>query len=100
MSNESETTRDQDHWNGEPTETAEPAQGTIDGFAEHTAWVQGGDALLARDLNGNGLIDSQGELFGTATAGFAALKALDSNNDNLINVTDATFGSLRDHCRQ
>ena len=28
-------------------------------------------------------------------AGFTALKALDSNNDNVINVTDAAFGSLR-----
>ena len=67
-----------------------------DGFAEKTAWVKGDDALLARDLNNNGKIDDISELFGTATTtGFAALKALDSNNDNLITSADATFTTLR-----
>jgi Ca2+-binding RTX toxin-like protein len=67
-----------------------------DGFAEKTAWVKGDDALLARDLNNNGKIDDISELFGNATTtGFAALKALDTNNDNLITSADTGFASLR-----
>jgi trimeric autotransporter adhesin len=67
-----------------------------DGFAEHTGWVGGDDGLLARDLNGNGKIDSQSELFGAATvSGFTALAALDSNGDGVINASDTGFGTLR-----
>ncbi|MCC6597672.1 MAG: hypothetical protein IT559_02655 [Alphaproteobacteria bacterium] len=35
-----------------------------DGFEQRTAWVTGGDGLLALDRNGNGIIDNQSELFG------------------------------------
>lgn len=67
-----------------------------DGFAEKTGWVKGDDAFLARDLNNNGKIDDISELFGNATTtGFAALKVLDTNNDNLITSTDTGFSSLR-----
>jgi Ca2+-binding RTX toxin-like protein len=67
-----------------------------DGFAEHTAWVSGNDGFLARDLNGNGLIDGQSELFGNATtSGFAALATLDSNADGVINASDTAFSTLR-----
>ena len=67
-----------------------------DGFAEKAGWVSGDDGLLARDLNGNGLIDNQGELFGNASlSGFAALAALDSNADGAINSLDADFTALR-----
>ena len=67
-----------------------------DGFAEHTAWVSGNDGFLARDLNGNGKIDGQSELFGNATtSGFAALATLDSNADGMITAADAGFGTLR-----
>jgi hypothetical protein len=67
-----------------------------DGFAERTAWVSGTDGFLARDLNGNGKIDGQSELFGNAsTSGFAALATLDSTADGMINASDTGFGTLR-----
>jgi Ca2+-binding RTX toxin-like protein len=67
-----------------------------DGFAERTAWVSGTDGFLARDLNGNGKIDGQSELFGNAsTSGFAALTTLDSTADGMINASDTGFGTLR-----
>jgi Ca2+-binding RTX toxin-like protein len=64
-----------------------------DGFAELTGWAAPDDALLVRDLNGNGQIDSGAELFGAntqrangtlATNGFEALRDLDANNDQVI----------------
>jgi hypothetical protein len=67
-------------------------------------WVGRGDALLARDLDGNGLIDDGRELFGSATLrpdgtrhghGYAALAALDDNGDGLVSAADAAFGQLR-----
>lgn len=75
-----------------------------DGFAERTGWVGAGDGLLVRDLDGNGLIDTGAELFGSETRlpdgsqaanGFEALKALDGNNDGKIDSDDAAFASLR-----
>lgn len=77
-----------------------------DGFAQRTAWVTGGDGLLCVDLNNNGLIDNQSELFGNnpniydgyqiaKTDGFLALKAYDSNNDNKITSADTQFSKLR-----
>jgi hypothetical protein len=70
------------------------ANGTI----ERTGWITGGDGLLMMDRNGNGLVDNQSELFGNNAQyadGFANLKSLDSNNDNLITNLDADFGGLR-----
>lgn len=75
-----------------------------DGFAERTGWVGAGDGFLVRDLDGNGLIDSGAELFGSETRladgtqaanGFEALKALDGNNDGQIDAKDAAFASLK-----
>jgi hypothetical protein len=69
-----------------------------DGFAERTAWVRGGDGLLALDQNNNGKIDNQSELFGDSAIfadGFAALKSLDSNNDNKITSADSQWSRLR-----
>jgi hypothetical protein len=61
-----------------------------------TVTVTPGDALLVRDLNGNGLIDNGSELFGTSTQdGFAVLRTLDSNGDGLITSADAVWGSLQ-----
>ena len=69
-----------------------------------TAWAGADDALLALDLDGNGTIDSGRELFGDETLlpdgskaahGFAALKALDSNNDNVFSALDARFADVR-----
>jgi len=75
-----------------------------DGFAEQTGWVGKDDGFLVRDLNGNGLIDSGRELFGSETLlangkkaanGFEALKELDSNSDGVIDANDAAFAELR-----
>jgi RHS repeat-associated protein len=67
-----------------------------DQFAEQTGWVKGDDGLLALDKNNNGFIDDTTELFGNGTTdGFLILKQLDSNNDNIINASDAQFANLR-----
>ncbi len=69
-----------------------------DGFAERTAWVTGGDRLLAIDRNNNGEIDNQSELFGNNTTyadGFSNLKSIDSNNDNKITSADSNWSKLR-----
>jgi len=74
------------------------------GLAEQSGWVGAGDALLVRDLNGNGRIDGGAELFGNQTElspgvdaahGFAALGALDSNGDGKVNALDSAWSSLR-----
>jgi Ca2+-binding RTX toxin-like protein len=68
------------------------------GFAHKTGWIGSGSGLLALDRNGNGVIDSGLELFGTAGAasdGFAALRTLDSNHDNVIDANDVAFSQLR-----
>lgn len=62
-----------------------------------TAWVRGGDALLAMDRNRNGQIDSGLELFGDqwgSTNGFEELRKLDSNNDGFIGPEDKQFKDL------
>lgn len=67
-----------------------------DGFAEHTGWVRGSDGLLARDLNSNGRIDNQSELFGNAgVGGFEMLGESDQNADGSIDSDDAVFDELR-----
>lgn len=66
-----------------------------DGFAEKTGWVTGGDGLLALDFNDNGIIDDNGELFGTVNQnGFAILAQHDSNSDGVINAQDAVWTNL------
>lgn len=66
-----------------------------DGFAEQTAWVSSDDALLARDVDGNGTIDDASELFGSATVdGFAKLAELDSNGDQVIDQYDSAWSEL------
>jgi len=60
------------------------------------------DGLLVRDLNHDGVINDGRELFGSATRidggvagdGFAALRALDSNQDGRLTAADAAFAEL------
>lgn len=68
-----------------------------DQFAERTAWVIGKDGLLGIDLNHNGKIDGQRELFGnsrTYADGFQKLVLLDNNQDGVINQEDPSFHQL------
>lgn len=66
-----------------------------DGFAEKSGWVQADDGLLAIDTNNDGIITDHTELFGDAAQdGFADLRLLDSNSDNVINASDAAFADL------
>lgn len=63
-----------------------------------TAFVTGGDAFLAIDRNGNGLIDSGKELFGDqngARNGYEELAKLDTNGDGVINAKDKAFDQLK-----
>jgi hypothetical protein len=50
---------------------------------------------LVQDVNGNGIINSGSELFGSSTVdGFAKLAELDSNHDLKIDHNDAAWSSL------
>lgn len=67
------------------------------GKSVQTAFVTGGDAFLAMDLNKDGIINSGLELFGEqrgAANGFEELRKLDSNRDGYISSADEAFGSL------
>jgi hypothetical protein len=79
-----------------------------DGTRTATGWIAAGEAIVVRDLNGNGLIDSGRELFGdntilthgpragqTATNGFEALADMDSNLDGKFDARDADFASVK-----
>jgi Ca2+-binding RTX toxin-like protein len=67
-----------------------------DGLAEQVGWVAPDDALLVRDDNGNGVIDTPNELFGgTGQTGYQELAAYDTNADGQITAADADFGSLK-----
>jgi hypothetical protein len=77
---------------------------TDSGTPQKTSWVDKQDGLLAIDLNGDGQINSGAELFGnhtqlangtTASNGWAALGAMDSNHDGKIEAHDANFDKLR-----
>jgi hypothetical protein len=72
-----------------------------DGFAEKTEWIKPTDGFLVRDLNGNGKIDSQAEMFGDngGTSAYAKLASLNSNNTgasaNALTSADAAWNTLR-----
>jgi hypothetical protein len=71
---------------------------TADGKLDSTAWVQGDDALLAYDRNGNSKIDDGSELFGDqngAENGFIELSKHDQNKDNRIDRLDPIFKALK-----
>ena len=74
------------------------------GFAERVNWIQGDDALLALDKNGDGVINDGNELFGDryrlsngklARFGFEALMEQDTNGDNVIDDKDANYSRLQ-----
>jgi hypothetical protein len=76
-----------------------------DGVKEPTSWTKANsdDTFLVLDRNGNGLIDSSRELFGSATDqpqgdhrnGFAALAVFDSNHDKILDSRDTVFATLQ-----
>jgi hypothetical protein len=75
-----------------------------DGKAHSVAWIAGGDALLVRDMNGDGCITSGAELFGSSTRlkngefardGFSALKDLDSNSDGVFDSLDTLYNQIK-----
>lgn len=69
-----------------------------DGSKEQVSFVSGGDAFLAYDRNGNGVIDSGKELFGDNNGyvhGFAELTAYDENKDGKIDAADAIYDKLQ-----
>jgi hypothetical protein len=71
---------------------------TADGKLDSTAWVQGDDAMLVYDKNGNGKIDDGSELFGDqngAENGFIELAKHDQNKDKKINYLDPVFKALK-----
>ena len=80
------------------------------GSKEVAGWSSAEDGIVVMDLNGNGRIDTIAETFseyfnGTAGVGeagstpyadgFAALKSLDSNNDNVFNSGDTAFANVK-----
>lgn len=74
-----------------------------DGTPQTTAWVGAREALLVLDRDGDNRVSSGAELFGNASDcgaskcydGVAALAALDSNGDKMVDSRDAAFSSLR-----
>ncbi|MGN1277340.1 MAG: hypothetical protein ACI4UK_10165, partial [Floccifex sp.] len=73
------------------------------GFAEKTAWTKNNDGFLAIDLDGNGIIDNGGELFGDnftmsdgriSSTGFEALMSLDEDGNKKIDENDSFFEEL------
>ena len=83
-----------------------------DGTLTATGWIAAGEAIVVRDLNGNGRIDSGRELFGDNTVltrgpnagqrasnGFTALADLDANAagvaDGKFDASDVAFASVK-----
>ncbi len=69
------------------------------GFREASGWIGAGMGLLAIDLDQNGVIDNNAELFGNQPQnglanGFQTLATYDSNNDGVIDSNDSQFGDL------
>lgn len=64
---------------------------------KRTGFVQGDDALLYFDRDGNGLVSNAGELFGASgqfANGFAELAQYDDNDDGVIDEKDAIYSQL------
>ncbi|MDD3598470.1 MAG: hypothetical protein PHE23_18825, partial [Sulfuricurvum sp.] len=74
-----------------------------DGLRERTGWSERGDALLAADINNDGVINDGSELFGdytklpngsNASDGYTAMLQYDSNSDGKIDSSDERFDDL------
>jgi Ca2+-binding RTX toxin-like protein/subtilisin-like proprotein convertase family protein len=81
------------------------------GTKEQTGWVDSNDGIVVYDVNNNGVIDdiseTLSEYFGGAVGtggnagtkpyanGLAALKSLDSNNDNQFTSADAAWNNIK-----
>ena len=94
---------DRDGFNIEKLENGTHFDLDNNSFAEKVNWTRK-DGFLALDLNGNGVIDNGGELFGDrtlladgsyASGGFAALSQYDLNNDGVIDANDEIFSRLK-----
>lgn len=82
-----------------------------DDLAEKTGWVAPTDGILVHDLDGDGLIESMQEMFGSqyplgyltgnsfgdfdTENGFAKLALHDFNQDGVIDANDAVFAELQ-----
>lgn len=69
-----------------------------DGVMDKMAVTKGNDAMLALDINNNGIIDNGKELFGDqngAADGFSELAKYDDNKDGIIDANDQIFDSLK-----
>ena len=73
---------------------------TNDGILDRTGWVAAEDGHLALDLNGNGMIDNQHELFGSPAGspleinGFTELTSYDENGDGKVSSMDSIWSKL------
>ncbi|MCV2357227.1 hypothetical protein LNV09_24040 [Paucibacter sp. B2R-40] len=95
--------------NGNGIQTLSAAEGVnfdlnATGIAHKYGWASGGDGMLAMDRNGDGVINSGAELFGSGTQlglgkhaanGYLAMAAEDSNHDGKLDAHDANFNKLR-----
>lgn len=73
---------------------------TNDGIRDITGWVAASDGQLAVDLNGNGIIDNQHELFGQPMGtsldinGFTDLSTFDNTHDGKVDAMDSVWSKL------
>ncbi len=66
-----------------------------DRFMERVGWIDKSEAHLARDLNGNGIIDNISELFGDdLVSAFFKLALLDQDQNNVLDNKDPEFKEL------
>src|SRR3546814_18095305 len=67
-----------------------------DGVREATSWAGGGDGILVRDANGDGIANDGGEI-SFSVAGSTDLEGLrlqyDSNGDGQLSAPDTEFAS-------
>lgn len=67
-----------------------------DGSPDQISFITEGSGFLALDLNGDGIINNGGELFGPGTGnGFAELAGYDHDHNNWIDENDEIFNRLR-----